>query len=301
MHALYMVKVTEWRASHKCLVFRDVPRFSGRLDDMRMSLEFLGTGTSVGVPMIGCDCPVCRSSDPRDKRLRSSALIRSHGADGAVDTTVLLDTTPDLRYQMLRANVRRVDAIVITHFHADHVMGIDDVRRFNIIQKQVIDVWGTPTTLNSMRKSFGYVFSDTLRAGWPSLRAREITIGQTLEIGSMTFLPFDLDHEVIINTGLKIRHSSVPNGPEIAYCLDVKRIDEAGYQALKGTDTLILDMLRETNHPTHMNFTEAMDAVNRVQPRRAYFGHIAHEIGHAAFEARLPEHVRLAYDGLVID
>lgn len=267
---------------------------------MKLSLEFLGTGTSVGVPMIGCDCAVCHSADPRDKRLRSSALVRGHGADGGVETTVLIDTSPDFRQQMLRSNVRRIDGIVITHFHADHVMGIDDVRRFNIIQKQVIDVWGTAATLASMRKSFGYVFSDTLRAGWPSLVAREIKIGEQFQIGCLTFLPFDLDHEVIVNTGLKIAHAGVEKGPATSYCLDVKRIDDTAYRALEGTDTLILDMLREANHPTHMNFAEAMEAVNRVRPRRAYFGHIAHEIGHAAFEARLPENVRLAYDGLIV-
>ncbi|MEI6234400.1 MAG: MBL fold metallo-hydrolase [Planctomycetota bacterium] len=267
---------------------------------MTLSLEFLGTGTSVGVPMIGCDCAVCHSTDPRDKRLRSSAIIRAHAADGRAETTVLLDTTPDLRYQMLRANVRHIDAIVITHFHADHVMGIDDVRRFNIIQKQVIDVWGTEATLASMKKSFGYVFSDTLRAGWPSLRAREIKIGERFDIGGLNFLPFNLDHEVIINTGLKFVQSGVENAPAWSYCLDVKRIDEAGFKALEGTDTLVLDMLRESNHPTHMNFTEAMETVSRVKPRRAYFGHIAHEISHAAIEARLPENIRLAYDGMVV-
>ena len=267
---------------------------------MRLSLEFLGTGTSVGVPMIGCDCAVCTSSDPRDKRLRSSAIVRAHGTDDKAETTVLLDTTPDLRYQMLRANVRHLDAIIITHFHADHVMGIDDVRRFNIIQKQVLEIWGTAATLASMRKSFGYVFSDTLRYGWPSLVAREIEIGETFNIGSLNFHPFELDHEVIINTGLKISHAKVENGPATSYCLDVKQINETGYKALEGTDTLILDMLRENIHPTHMNFSEAMEAVTRVNPRRAFFGHIAHEISHAQFEPKLPPHVKLAYDGLVI-
>jgi len=267
---------------------------------MKLSLEFLGTGTSVGVPMIGCDCAVCHSTDPRDKRLRSSALVRAHAADGRVETTVLIDTSPDLRYQVLRSKVRHIDAVVTTHFHADHVMGIDDMRRFNIIQKQVIEIWGTGATLASMRKSFGYVFSDTLRFGWPSLTAREMKIGEPFQIGSLKFLPFNLDHEVIINTGLKITHAGMENGPALAYCLDVKRIDEEGFKALEGTDTLVLDMLRESNHPTHMSLAEALATVERVKPRRAYFGHIAHEISHAALEPRLPENVRLAYDGLTI-
>jgi phosphoribosyl 1,2-cyclic phosphate phosphodiesterase len=267
---------------------------------MRMSLEFLGTGTSVGVPMIGCDCAVCRSQDSRDKRLRSSAFLRSHGTDGSPETAVLIDTSPDLRQQMLRSNIRRVDAIVITHFHADHVAGIDDVRRFNMIQQQVIEIWGTARTLASLRKSFGYVFSDTLRYGWPSLVAREITVGEKFRIGALNFVPFDLDHEVIINTGLKISHAAQDNGPALSYCLDVKRMDEQAFRILDGTDTLVLDMLREPVHPTHMNLAEALQVIERVKPRRAYLGHIAHEVSHAGLEPRLPENVRLAYDGLTL-
>ncbi|HLX64742.1 MAG TPA: MBL fold metallo-hydrolase [Planctomycetota bacterium] len=266
-----------------------------------MSLEFLGTGTSVGVPVIGCDCAVCHSTDPRDKRLRSSALVRGFDEAGRVHTSVLIDTTPDFRQQMLRANIRRIDGIVITHFHADHVTGIDDVRRFNVIQKQVIDVWGSPRTLASLRKCFGYVFSDSLRFGWPSLVAREINVGAEFQIGCLKFLPFDLDHEVIVNTGLKITNANFENSPSLSYCLDVKRIDEQAYGALAGTDTLVLDMLRETHHPTHMNLAEALDVVARVKPRRTYFGHIAHEVSHAELEARLPAGVHLAYDGLVVE
>ena len=264
---------------------------------MAMTLEFLGTGTSVGVPMIGCDCAVCHSSDPRDQRLRSSALLKS--ARGDSSTCVLLDTSPDLRQQMLRCGVRRLDAVIITHFHADHVAGIDDIRRFNVIQKEVLDLWGTAATLAEMRRSFGYVFSDTLRHGWPSLRAREITPGVPFTIGALEFLPFEMDHHVIINTGLKI--NSGPHSPALGYCLDVKRLNERAFELLQGTDTLVLDMLRETDHPTHMSLTEALAATERIKPRRAYFGHIGHEISHVALEARLPEHIRLSYDGLLLD
>lgn len=266
---------------------------------MRLSLEFLGTGTSVGVPVIGCDCAVCQSDDPRDQRLRSSALVRAHRPDGSVETAVLLDTTPDFRQQMLRSKIRRIDALVITHFHADHVVGIDDIRRYNYMQKEVIDLWGTPRTQASMRQSFGYIYSDMLRPGWPSIKGREISIGQPFTIGALNFLPFELDHEVIVNTGLKISHRD--GGPALAYCLDVKRMDERALQTLAGTDTLVLDMLRESLHPTHMNLDEALAVVARVQPRRAYFSHIAHEVSHAALSKRLPAEIELAYDGLKIE
>ena len=279
----------------------DFARAPHKLNRMKLSLEFLGTGTSVGVPVIGCDCAVCRSDDPRDNRLRSSAFLRAYDASGKVETAVLIDTAPDLRQQMLRSTIRRIDAIVITHFHADHVTGIDDVRRFNMIQQEVIEVWGSARTLASLRKSFGYVFSDTLRYGWPSLVAREIVIGKPFRIGCLEFLPFDLDHEVIVNTGLKITHTGRGAAPALSYCLDVKRMDELAFGALAGTDTLVLDMLRENVHPTHMNLSEALAVVERVRPRRAYFGHIAHEVSHAALEPRLPEHVRLAYDGLTVE
>lgn len=263
---------------------------------MSLSLEFLGTGTSVGVPVIGCDCAVCQSSDPHDKRLRSSALLR--GTDGSQHTTVLLDTTPDFRTQMLRSNVRRLDALVITHFHADHVCGIDDIRRFNVMQREIIDLWGTAATLEKMRQSFGYVFSDTLRQGWPSIRAREIHCGTPFKIGCLEFLPFELDHQVIINTGLRI---SSGGGSGLGYCLDVKRFSERAFADLAGTDTLVLDMLREMQHPTHMNLEEAMAVVSRLNPRRVFFGHMGHEVSHAELERRLPEHIRLAYDGLKIE
>ena len=143
---------------------------------MKFSLEILGSGTSVGVPVIGCACAVCTSTDPRNNRLRSSALVRGYDGGGQLETTVIIDTAPDFRQQMLRARVQKLDGVIITHYHADHVVGIDDVRRFNSIQKRVIDLWATPETLASLRRSFGYVFQESgdVRPGLPCLRARTI-------------------------------------------------------------------------------------------------------------------------------
>ncbi|HYF51000.1 MAG TPA: MBL fold metallo-hydrolase [Planctomycetota bacterium] len=267
------------------------------MSSAKFSLEFLGSGTSVGVPVIGCDCAVCTSNDTRNQRLRSSALVKAFDESGSVTTTVLIDTTPDFRMQMLRARVRRIDAVIISHFHADHVVGIDDIRRFNSIQNSVIDCWCTPKTEEALRRSFGYVFGD-LRPGLPCLKARSIVFGEPFEIGALKFEPLRLDHHVMDTAGFKI---SVRGSSALAYCLDVKRIPPDTISALRGTDTLILDMLREKIHPTHMNLEEAMTVVKQIEPRRTWFGHIAHEVDHALLESKLPPEIRIAYDGLVIE
>jgi phosphoribosyl 1,2-cyclic phosphate phosphodiesterase len=267
---------------------------------MKLSLEFLGSGTSVGVPVIGCDCAVCRSADPRNKRLRSSALVRARDGAGRVLTTVAIDTTPDFRQQMLRANVRHLDALIISHYHADHVVGIDDIRRFNAMQNAVLDCWGSPATLKSLRHSFGYVFDHAgeVRIGFPCLTARPFEYGQSFEIGALRFEPLPQDHHVMQTAGFRI---SAGGGPAISYCLDVKRMPLETLAALAGSDILVLDMLREKLHPTHMNLEEALAVVDRVRPRQTFFGHIAHEVDHAVLESKLPPDVRLAYDGLVLE
>ena len=263
----------------------------------KFSLEFLGSGTSVGVPVIGCDCAVCMSEDPRNKRLRSSALVKAYDDSGAVTTTVLIDTTPDFRIQMLRAKVRRIDAVIISHYHADHVVGIDDIRRYNGMQNAVIDCWCTAQTEESLRRSFGYVFGE-LRPGLPCLKARTMIFGEPFEIGTLKFEPLRLDHHVMDTAGFRI---SSRGSAALAYCLDVKRVPAETIQALRGTDTLVLDMLREKIHPTHMNLEEALAVVKQVEPRRTWFGHIAHEVDHALLETKLPPEIRIAYDGLVLE
>jgi phosphoribosyl 1,2-cyclic phosphate phosphodiesterase len=275
----------------------------------RLSLEFLGSGTSVGVPAIGCECRVCASDDPLNKRLRSSVLLR--GIHGETATTVVIDTSADFRQQMLRAKVRRVDAVVITHHHADHVVGIDDVRRFNTLQRAPIDCFATAATLTTLRRSFPYVFVEGEHVNWglPALRPCPMTFGVPFDVGCLRIVPLELDHEVIVSSGFVITCGGNTGGgatsgtsASLGYCVDVKRIPQVSMERLKGVHTLVLDMLREAPpHPTHLSLGEALEIVARVAPRRAYLAHIGHEIEHRTVESRLPPHVRLAYDGLVVE
>ncbi|MBI3830905.1 MAG: MBL fold metallo-hydrolase [Planctomycetes bacterium] len=260
---------------------------------MSFTFEFLGSGTSVGIPCIGCACAVCTSTDPRNKRLRCAALVRCG------ETAVVIDTGPDFREQMLRSKVKRVDAFVITHYHADHVVGIDDVRRFNVLQKQVIDCWADRPTTERIRKCFDYVFSDSLRMGLPNLRPREIELGKTFEVGPLRFEALPLDHHVMDNVALVITEAGRP-APRLAYCIDCKRMPDETVERLRGVETLVLDMLREQPHPTHMNLQEALAVIARIKPGRTFFSHISHEAEHAAIEAKLPPEIRVAYDGLVL-
>lgn len=267
-------------------------------DPAGFSLEFLGTGTSVGVPRVGCSCAVCRSADPRNKRLRCAALIRCG------ETAVVIDTGPDFRAQMLRAAVERVDAFIITHYHADHVVGIDDVRGFNFMQRAALDCWADAPTLARIRVCFDWVFRESFQPGLPSLCPREIRLGQAFTIGPLTFTPLALDHQVMANVGLLISTGSsgsggAPRPPALAYCVDCKRMPEETVAALRGVEVLVLDMLREKQHPTHLNLEEALALIERIGPRRTWFAHMDHEVEHLALEAKLPGHIRLAYDGLV--
>jgi phosphoribosyl 1,2-cyclic phosphate phosphodiesterase len=249
---------------------------------------FLGTGTSHGVPMIGCDCDVCRSPDPRDQRSRTSIVV-----DFDDGFRVLVDTTPDLRAQALRHDVRRVDAILFTHAHADHVMGLDDVRRYNALSRLPMPVYSDAPTLESLRRTFSYIFaSDAPRGGGvPDLRLWPI--GGPFSLGRQDVVPVPLKHGRWNVLGFRFGR--------FAYLTDCNRIPEASLALLDGLDCLVLDALRHRPHPTHFNVQQAVATARQIGARRTFFTHIAHDLGHEATSAALPAGMALAHDGLVLD
>ena len=252
-----------------------------------MKVTLLGTGTSHGVPAIGCDCDVCHSLDSRDRRLRPSILIEING------TNVLVDTSPDLRAQALTHSIRRVDAILFTHSHADHVLGLDEVRRFNAMQREAIPCYADEPTLETLRRMFAYIFRPpTVAAGGvPQLVLARIAGPFTL--GRTEFTPVPLFHGPRPVLGFRVG--------SFAYLTDCNRIPDASWPLLDGVKTLILDALRDRPHATHFTVAEALEVVARLAPELAYFTHICHDLPHAATCTRLPRGVELAYDGLVLE
>jgi phosphoribosyl 1,2-cyclic phosphate phosphodiesterase len=253
-----------------------------------LQITFLGTGTSHGVPMIGCDCETCRSDDPRDQRSRPSVYIQA--ADG---TALLVDAGPDLRMQALRHNIRRVDAIFFTHGHADHIVGLDDVRRFNAIQQGPIPCYGDERTVRDIARMFAYIFDRSTPQGGGLPRIELFTIAGSFCLGAQEILPVPVIHGTRQILGLRIGG--------FAYLTDCSQIPEASLALLGGLDVLVLDALRDTPHPTHFSITEAVEAAARIGARRTYFTHMAHQLRHAPTCARLPEAMELAYDGLIVD
>lgn len=248
----------------------------------------LGSGTSHGVPMIGCECATCRSTDPRDRRFRASVLIQA--SDGP---SVLIDTTTDLRSQALAHDVKRVDAIVYTHSHADHVMGLDEVRRFNVLQKSAIPCYGDGRTLGDLRRIYSYMFEPDAPKGGGIPQVVLVEIAGEFCIGAATFVPIPLMHGSRRIFGYRIG--------SFAYLTDCSAIPDESWPLLAGVQTLILDALRERPHPTHLSLNEAIAVAERLGPSRAYFTHMCHDLAHAATCARLPAGVELAYDGLSFD
>ena len=253
-----------------------------------LQITFLGTGTSHGVPMIGCDCETCRSDDPRDHRSRPSIYLQT--GDG---TALLVDAGPDLRMQALRHNLRRVDAIFFTHSHADHIAGLDDVRRFNAIQQRPIPCFGDEATVADIRRMFAYAFDKGAPQGGGVPRLELFSIGGPFCIGTQELIPVPLVHGHRQILGLRIGR--------FAYLTDCNRIPDASLALLQGLDVLVLDALRERTHPTHFTIDEAVKAATLIGARRTYFTHMAHDLRHAPTCARLPEGMELAYDALVVD
>ena len=254
-----------------------------------IELEFLGTGTSTGVPVIGCDCAVCRSSDPRDRRLRASVIVRVDG------TTLLIDTSPDLREQMLRSDVPRIDGILFTHTHADHTAGLDELRRYNIMQSQRLPVWAPANAAADLQQRFDYAFREDFPffGGKPDLDMTVIARGEPFTATGVPVQPIPIQHGTLPIVGYRIG--------DVAYVTDVKEIPEASYAYLEGLDVLVLTALRKKPHVAHMSLDEALAVVERVRPRRAYLTHLSHDMGlHADVSPELPDNVAIATDGLVV-
>jgi phosphoribosyl 1,2-cyclic phosphate phosphodiesterase len=256
-----------------------------------MRLTFLGTGTSFGVPQIGCGCAVCRSTDPRDQRNRSAALVEAEGS------AILIDTPPELRLQLLAAGISKVDAVLYTHEHADHTNGIDDLRMFSVRQHRALPLFGPPETLERLRTGFRYIFDDAVQAyegtSKPSLELHAIEPGRPVDVAGVTVLPLAFQHGHIRVYGYRIG--------ALAYITDVKAIPEAERRHLRGLDVLVLNALWWRPHPTHLSIGEAVRTAQELGARRTYLTHLTHETGHAELAAQLPEGIMPAYDGLTVE
>jgi phosphoribosyl 1,2-cyclic phosphate phosphodiesterase len=249
-----------------------------------LDITILGSGTSTGVPLIGCDCPVCKSIDPRDSRLRTSIKITSK------TTTVVIDTTPDFRYQMLRTNTTKLDAVVFTHPHRDHYAGLDDIRPFNFFSNKPMHVYANELTQVAIKRDFYYAFQEKKDVGLPEMILHTIH-NDPFTIGDLEFIPIQVMHREMPVLGFRIG--------DFTYITDANFIAEEEKEKIKGSRVLILNALRPQDHPTHFNLAEAITIAKELAIPSVYFTHFSHQIGlHANVEATLPDSIRMAYDGL---
>jgi len=253
---------------------------------MKARLTVLGSGTSMGVPTIGCDCAVCHSSDPRDRRTRPSVLVEYDGK------TVLIDTTPDFREQAIREQIRQLDAVLYTHAHADHILGIDDLRPLSFHRAGKIPLYARPEAAEFLRTMFRYIFDADYKYG--GLAEVELNpINGPVELFGARFEPVTVKHGDAEIIGFRFGSA--------AYLTDFSEIPEQSFVQLKDLDILFLDALRHRPHPTHSTVDNSLRIVERVKPKRAFFTHICHDLPHAATNATLPEHVQLSYDGMKLE
>jgi len=252
-----------------------------------LTVTFLGTGTSQGVPVIACECEVCTSADKRDNRLRTSVLIEGHGQ------SIVVDSGPDFRYQMLRANVKRLDAIIFTHEHKDHIAGLDDIRAFNYRQNGPVDVYADERVQAALRREFSYIFEDFKYPGVPQLILHTIGL-QPFNIGNIHFTPIEVMHFKLPVLGFRVN--------DFTYITDAKSVSEREKEKIKGSSILVINALQKQNHISHFTFDEAIAFANEIGAEKTYFTHISHRLGtHRAISAVLPPNIELAYDGLKLD
>ena len=252
-----------------------------------MIVTFLGTGTSQGVPVIACECAVCTSTDARDKRLRTSVLLEAEGE------VIVIDSGPDFRYQMLRAGVKHLDAILFTHEHKDHVAGLDDVRAFNYRQQQAIDVYADERVQATLRKEFAYIFHEFKYPGIPQINLHTIGI-EPFNIGKVHLIPIEVMHYKLPVWGFRIK--------DFTYITDAKTVSEAEKEKIKGSEVLVINALQFDKHISHFTFDEAVAFAEEMGAETTYFTHISHRLGrHDDVSQQLPPHIKLAYDGLKLE
>jgi phosphoribosyl 1,2-cyclic phosphate phosphodiesterase len=252
-----------------------------------MRITFLGTGTSQGIPVIACECAVCRSNDQHDKRLRTSVWIQANGK------SFVIDTGPDFRQQMLRADVKELDAAIFTHQHKDHTAGLDDIRAFNHRQQKDIPLYGRLEVLKQIQNEFAYAFSEKRYPGVPHFELHTIE-NKPFEIEGVQFIPIEVMHHKLAVYGYRIG--------DFTYITDANFISEEEQQKIKGSQVLVLDTLQKEPHLSHFTLAQALELIDKLEVPQAYLTHISHKLGlHAAVESELPPTVKLAYDGLVLD
>jgi len=252
-----------------------------------MKVTFLGTGTSHGVPMIGCDCSVCLSKNPKNTRSRSSILISKDG------NNILIDASTDMRMQALKENILHVEAIILTHTHADHVFGLDDIRRYNAIQQAPIPLYADALSIEGIRKTYYYIFESTQEGGGkPQIEIREIS-DNALEVCGISVLPLSVLHGSLPVKGYRFG--------KFAYVTDCSYIPEETLDKMQGLDVLVLGALKKRKHNTHFSLSEALEVVEKLKPKKAFFTHICHELEHEAINKELPPYVQLAYDGQILE
>jgi phosphoribosyl 1,2-cyclic phosphate phosphodiesterase len=249
-----------------------------------VTITFLGTGTSQGVPVIACNCEVCTSADPRDNRLRTSVLIEGEGK------VIVIDSGPDFRYQMLRAKVQRLDAIVFTHEHKDHIAGLDDIRAFNYKQQAPVDVYADLRVQAALKREFYYIFEEHKYPGIPQLTLH--TIGsEPFNIGKINFIPIEVMHYKLPVLGFRIK--------DFTYITDAKTVSEQEKEKIRGSKILVVNALQTQTHISHFTLDEAIAFAEEIGAEKTYFTHISHRLGkHQAVSEKLPPHIELAYDGL---
>lgn len=255
---------------------------------MKISIQFLGTGTSQGVPFIGCECEVCQSLDPKDQRLRASVWVRSPR------TSLIIDTGPDFRYQMLRARVPRVDGVLFTHGHKDHVAGLDDIRAYNQIQKGPIHTYASAETQTVLHREFSYIFNQNPYPGIPRIEVHDLDHRRPLQIGDIPIQPIRVWHLGLEVLGFRMG--------DFTYITDANRIEEEEMQKIRGSKVLVLNALRKDKHISHFNLDEAVSVAHSLEIPQTYFTHIGHQMGlHAQISRELPPGMELAWDGLELE